>query len=398
MEGKIVIRNEKIYIHCTLNKKRIRFSTKLPNTKENREYVSKNYQRLISFHLSNTKNIKNKHDNYSLNAFLNKIYKSKNTLKPSSQKYYSYAYGKISQFLGKKPLATITRDDIDNFYTYLIKEGLGKVTIQNIIYALKEIFKIALAEDKVSKNVVFSKKLTNLEDSKEITPFNLEEVKYLIATAKKEYPIYFANYLQIAFFSGMRIGEIVALKWDCIDFKNNSILVEKTGSYLGLGLPKTKSSKRNVDMLPPVKEILEIMLASKNGVFIFEENFGRFRAKIMTYWKNLLQICGFEHRKLYITRHTYASIMLNEGEEPLWVSTQLGHKNLSITYNIYTRFIKNKKKPRALFLNPRKRKIQKFYPMSNNFEEVAEKIKQYIIEALEAYLRDSKEYCLCYQN
>ncbi len=37
--------------------------------------------------------------------------------------------------------------------------------------------------------------------------------------------------------------------------------------------------------------------------------------------------------------------------------------------------------------------------MSNNFEEVAEKIiKQYIIEALEAYLRDSKEYCLCYQN
>ncbi len=36
--------------------------------------------------------------------------------------------------------------------------------------------------------------------------------------------------------------------------------------------------------------------------------------------------------------------------------------------------------------------------MSNNFEEVAEKIKQYIIEALEVYLRDSKEYCLCYQN
>lgn len=36
--------------------------------------------------------------------------------------------------------------------------------------------------------------------------------------------------------------------------------------------------------------------------------------------------------------------------------------------------------------------------MSNNFEEVAEKIKQYIIEALEAYLRDSKEYFLCYQN
>lgn len=36
--------------------------------------------------------------------------------------------------------------------------------------------------------------------------------------------------------------------------------------------------------------------------------------------------------------------------------------------------------------------------MSNNFEEVAETIKQYIIEALEAYLQDSKEYCLCYQN
>ena len=42
--------------------------------------------------------------------------------------------------------------------------------------------------------------------------------------------------------------------------------------------------------------------------------------------------------------------MLNSGEEPLWVSGQLGHKNLAITYSVYTKYMKNQKKQRATFL------------------------------------------------
>ena len=65
----------------------------------------------------------------------------------------------------------------------------------------------------------------------------------------------------------------------------------------------------------------------------------------------LLDSLGLKRRVLYNTRHSFASIMLSQGEEPLWVAAMLGHKNLNITYSHYAKFIPQKSRARAVFLN-----------------------------------------------
>lgn len=374
MKKNIINRGGRLHIQTTYEGKRLRFSTKLKDTKENREYVLREYEKLIKDHLTPKQEVKPKAKE-NLEDFINKILERKKmTLKPRSIKFYMYLFQKINDFLGHKEISRINYEDIENFYEFLLKQKLSKSTIQAIVSCLKEVLNFAIREEKIVKNVVFHKKLNNLE-VRENKPFCLEEMRYLLTLAEK-YPKFFSNYLKIAFFTGMRVGEILALKWENIDLKNSIIKVEGTIGLKGeIGTPKTKSSKREVDVLPLLKQTLEEMEAQKQGKFIFVGDLNNLGFKIRLLWAKLLKEAGFEYRKLYITRHTFASIMLNAGEEPLWVSSQLGHKNLAITYAVYTKYMKNQKKQRAVFLEEAFNAPIKEINISENkkIEEIEEK-------------------------
>ncbi|MFT2606443.1 tyrosine-type recombinase/integrase, partial [Helicobacter pylori] len=58
---------------------------------------------------------------------------------------------------------------------------------------------------------------------------------------------------------------------------------------------------------------------------------------------------NLKNRKLYTTRHTFASLMLSQGEEAMWVSKTLGHKDLNTTYSTYSHYIPKQDKERAKF-------------------------------------------------
>lgn len=64
----------------------------------------------------------------------------------------------------------------------------------------------------------------------------------------------------------------------------------------------------------------------------------------------LLKALNLKDRKLYTTRHTFASLMLSQGEEAMWVSKTLGHKDLNTTYKTYSHYILKQEKERAKFL------------------------------------------------
>ena len=57
-----------------------------------------------------------------------------------------------------------------------------------------------------------------------------------------------------------------------------------------------------------------------------------------------------KHRTMYQMRHTFASMMINSGEDILWVASMLGHKNANITLQVYAKYMKNEKKKRGSFL------------------------------------------------
>ena len=69
-----------------------------------------------------------------------------------------------------------------------------------------------------------------------------------------------------------------------------------------------------------------------------------------TYWKKVLKELEIPYRNLYQMRHTFASMMIASGEDILWVSNMLGHKNSNITLSTYAKYIINDKKSRGTFL------------------------------------------------
>jgi integrase len=114
----------------------------------------------------------------------------------------------------------------------------------------------------------------------------------------------------------------------------------------GRGRTKTPGSKRYVELLPVVQQaLLEQRAASQlKSAFIFPSRTGK--ARDITnlrerVWKPALRRAGLRYRTMYQTRHTFATLALQSGEQIGWVSKQLGHTTDEMVIRHYAKFIPN---------------------------------------------------------
>jgi integrase len=231
-------------------------------------------------------------------------------------------------------------------------EKMSARSVKNVRNLLSKILEEAVMDELIAKNPVKLVKPPRHEREDDIIPFTLEEVQLLIANASK----WMRPFITTAFFTGMRYGELVALKWRDIDFNSKKIIVRRSISH---GVENsTKTGKvRIVDMLTPVHDALKEKF-KENGLtseYIFTTRKGtpysESAAITTTHWKPLLKRCGIAYRVPYNTRHTFATLMLLNGEDILWVSKMLGHADVSTTMRYYIKFIEEKGKKRATFLD-----------------------------------------------
>lgn len=338
----------RIYIDARVNGKRVRFSTNYAFCPRNIAKVQKDYEALLMQHFNPHLNIRQKQD-YSFAFFATTLLKQKEKLKPSSYSSISSVFKELIAFFGKLDIRNITRLEIDEFFASQ-KTSFNTQKRKKIL--LKEIFRLACEYDVLSKIPTFPKNTG--EEPKDIKPFNLCEIKAILSQTSGS----FQNMLCVAFFTGMRSGELFALTWEDIDFEKKIIFVNKTITKQGLlQSPKTKSSLREVDMLPIVESALKSQLAiseknsRKSNVFTWNGDVIKGSHVFKQEWLETLNKANVENRVFYNTRHTFASLMLQNQEEPLWVAQMMGHKNLNITYAVYARYIARKNLKRAEFLN-----------------------------------------------
>ncbi|MGN8454081.1 tyrosine-type recombinase/integrase [Helicobacter pylori] len=245
-------------------------------------------------------------------------------------------------------LKKITKEKIAIYHQDTLKH-YKKNTIHNLNANLKSFLAFCEEERFLEKSPYFPVTLKNAQEAKAIEPFNLEEVKTLIENAQS---LRLRAFLTVAFFTGLRTGEQLALTWEDIDFNEKKIVINKSLNELGsITTPKNKPSVREVDLLEPVEKILKELQESepesKKFVFI---SMPKRSTMFQIAFRNLLKSLNLKERKLYTTRHTFASLMLSQGEEPMWVSKTLGHKDLNTTYSAYSHYIPKQEKERAKFL------------------------------------------------
>ncbi|RVZ15688.1 site-specific integrase [Helicobacter pylori] len=245
-------------------------------------------------------------------------------------------------------LKKITKEKIAKYHESALKH-YKKNTIHNLNANLKSFLEFCETEGFLEKSPYFAITLKNAQEATTIEPFSLEEVKTIIENAPT---LRLKGFLAVAFFTGAHTGEQLALTWEDIDFKQKTITINKSLNELGqITSPKNKPSIREVDLLEPVEKILKELKASEpeNKKFVFISMPKR-TTMFQRAFRSLLKALNLKDRKLYTTRHTFASLMLSQGEEAMWISKTLGHKDLNTTYKTYSHYIPKQDKERAKFL------------------------------------------------
>ena len=207
-----------------------------------------------------------------------------------------------------------------------------------------------------SRIILFKPKKLAPQES-QVKPLNLQEAEMLLRycdmrSQSDQRWLELRNYLGFAIFSGSRVGEILALEPSDVDLENDKVYISKSKERYKDTIGTTKTGKaRYIDLLENAKIALEsqiLIQASKrskkhNRLFDFHEK------ELMRLWLEALSACGLDRRVLYQTRHSFATIMLVNGEEPLWISAMLGHSSLHTTFTHYVKYIPQKRE-RAKFV------------------------------------------------
>lgn len=241
----------------------------------------------------------------------------------------------------------LTPNHIKNWILSL--KDLTSKRINTIIIPLRLVLDNALNNELIDYNpldkiAIKALLAENMNQSNyEINPFTDEEKELIINTAYGEVK----NIIQFGFWTGMRLGEILALRWDNIDFDLGIIKVVEAKVLGTIKTPKTKSGMRDVTMLPLVKDaLLDQLKKYRINDFVFNHprtrqpyvNNNAFRRE----WVEVLNRAGIKYRNPHQMRHTYASTLLLKGNKPLLVANQLGHKNLQMLLQVYGKYIPNK--------------------------------------------------------
>ncbi|MFA6138592.1 MAG: tyrosine-type recombinase/integrase [Sulfurimonas sp.] len=122
-------------------------------------------------------------------------------------------------------------------------------------------------------------------------------------------------------------------------------------------LPKTTSSIRTVEMIDAVIEFFQNqyeLTGSKNSyVFLTKTDNSFYDAKTIRAhsWMRTLKEANIEYRPLYQTRHSFASQMIQNGEDIIWVASMLGHSSPKMTLDKYAKYVKSETKKRGTFIS-----------------------------------------------
>lgn len=251
----------------------------------------------------------------------------------------------------KKSLANFTELETVNKKN----EKVTKIYSQNIIDKMYMLFnkgfKIATSERILAYNILDNESIQKPKSKKEtrkVEALTVDEEKYLIKILKKSNHKY-KNIILLSLFTGMRIGETLALTRNNINLKDNTITVEKTLTrdkydkvILG-NTTKTKTSKRTIYLSNNAISILKEIMSNNitniyNLIFYdYDKNTLVTPTEINCYLIRLNEkynIC--EHIHTHMLRHTYATRCIEAGMSAKVLQANLGHKKIQTTLDTYT--------------------------------------------------------------
>lgn len=276
----------------------------------------------------------------------------------TTKRTYRIQYNRLRESLGWRKLSKLN--------LVILQDAFNELATDKMRYDCKallvDILNRAVETDLLVKNVAFGiNPIVDNEEKEERRVLTDEEIEAVLSTSK-DGQMYLFFVLGLG--TGMRMGEMLGLTWDCVDFENGMIYVRKTLCYLpnnGVAIyefhaPKTKAGKREIPMTKEVKNALmeqkqwkervavrhNPRVGMENLVFCSKTNNPIHESNIRTSIRYLVQKINREHHDLQMEpftphslRHTFATKAIAKGMRPKTLQKILGHTSLSMTMDLY---------------------------------------------------------------
>ena len=235
---------------------------------------------------------------------------------------------------------------IEKYISDRQKEEMHILTLRKILVTLGQIMAYAVRHRYISynpfKDAERPKNQGKSEDNK-IRILNKSKINALLNKVSNQK---YRTLFRLAIFSGARQGELLGLKWPDVDWINNQIHIQRTFNNQAWYDVKTKTSNRKVDLGPAmIKELkkwklacpatkLDLIFPNEAGEPINHNNF------VSRYFNPALKEAKIGKMRFHDLRHTYASLLIEYGENIKYIQSQLGHSSPTVTLNVYAHLMK----------------------------------------------------------
>ncbi len=262
--------------------------------------------------------------------------------------------------IGHLRMDKINPRQIQTFVTSLSKEGanartgkpLAVKTIRHYLSFISDVFSYGVNMGVVDTNPCSKVRVPKAE-VKEKEIYSPEEIRTILDLLEDE-PEHYKVFFNLAIYSGFRRGELLGLEWKDVDWKNNVISVRRTSCYtpsrgMYTDTTKTKRSQRTIKFPAVIMEMLRVYKANQerksvnfgdhwvdsDRIFIKATGEPTFIAQPFTWFKRFCERHNIPFHGVHCFRHTFASLLVNQGVDIVTVSGAMGHSTVSTTSNIY---------------------------------------------------------------
>ncbi|WP_287154458.1 site-specific integrase [Candidatus Solincola tengchongensis] len=260
-------------------------------------------------------------------------------LKPSTYKDYRQVLGNhILPFFKRTHLSQVTPARVQDFLRHLQKKGVSPATTGKVYRVLKSLLRRAIALEYLDRDPTIGIRPPRVE-RKEMDFLERDEVEALLEASEGD----IHDIIALAVFTGMRQGEILALRWQDIDYRNGIIRVVRSFSPAnGFSDLKSEKSRRAVPLIPRLADIFQKRYESMGRpdpdslVFPTEAGTPKDRNNLISReFEPALLSAGIRKIRFHDLRHTYASLAIASGADPKGLQSVLGYSSITVTMDTY---------------------------------------------------------------
>ncbi len=230
---------------------------------------------------------------------------------------------------------------VEKFISDRLRQKANITSIRKYIITFNQVMNYAVRHKYIDHNPVRDAERPKSRgeiESHIVKPLPTDAIRALLsAETDQKYRMLF----MLAIMSGARQGELLGLKWTDLDWNKNQVNIQRTYNKNRWFKPKSRSSYRRIDLGPAVLTALKkwkLACPQSDLGLIFPNLVGKPLCQshmLRRHFFTALKKAGLHRIRFHDLRHTYASLLIEQGENIKYIQTQLGHSSPTMTLNVY---------------------------------------------------------------